>query len=105
MVKTSTGDRTDHRACEAGPRHAALLAKRTNWRRVTCSVVRGGLQPALVVARHSPSGAWPRIVCAYVAALPARCFAANVAVAPHNCLSSESTTATDRPPATVCEEN
>lgn len=35
MFKTSPGDRTDHRTCEAGQWHAALLAKMTNWRCIT----------------------------------------------------------------------
>jgi len=105
VAKTPPGNRTDYRSREAGPRHAALLAQRANRRRVTRSVVRGGLQPALAVARHRPPGACARIFCSRVAALPAQRLATNLARAPHNHLRWGSTTATDRPLGSVRERN
>src|SRR5206468_4122765 len=76
-----------------GARHAALLAKRANRRRVTRSVVRGGLQLALAVARHRPPGACAHIFCSCMAALLVRRLARSLVRAPRDRLRRKGGTA------------
>jgi Transposase, Mutator family len=56
LLAVGAGHRADHRAREARPRYAMLLAQRTNRRRPACRAVRSRLQPALAAARHRPAG-------------------------------------------------
>jgi transposase-like protein len=56
LLAVGAGHRADHRAREARPRYATLLAQRTNRRRPACRAVRSRLQPALAAARHRPAG-------------------------------------------------
>ncbi|TDN58765.1 hypothetical protein B0G77_7904 [Paraburkholderia sp. BL10I2N1] len=56
LAQATARDRTGHRPYEGRPRHAALPAQKANRRCGTRGTVCCRLQPALVAARHRPSG-------------------------------------------------